>query len=126
MLLRGATLLHVAAEFGNVGAVRLLIEKGADVNIRANVDEHGIGGQTAIYHAVTRFNDFGLAATRILLEAGADLSVRASLPGSYENADDVIDCTPLEYAQRFPGSAFPGANRETLLLLTQWLRESRG
>jgi hypothetical protein len=120
MVLRGATLLHLAAEFGNPDAAQLLIAKGADVNVRATVDEHGIGGQTPIYHAVTQFNDFGLAVTRVLLEAGADLLVRARLPGSYENADEVVDCTPLEYAQRFPGSASPGANDKTLHLLTEW------
>lgn len=33
--LQGATLLHVAAEFGNVEAARLLLDRGADVNARA-------------------------------------------------------------------------------------------
>jgi hypothetical protein len=45
---------------------------------------------------------------------------RPGKPGSYENSGDVVDCTPLEYAQRFPGSAFPGSNRKTLLLLSDW------
>lgn len=120
MVLAGATLLHLAAEFGNAEVARLLLARGAEVNARATVDEHGVGGQTAIFHAVTQFNDWGLSATRILLEAGADLSVRARLPGSYENGEEVVDCTPLEYAQRFPGAAFPGANRKTLLLLAEW------
>lgn len=87
-----------------------------DVNVRAAVDEHGVGGQTPIYHAVTQFNDFGLSVTRALRQAGADLSIRARLPGSYENPDEVVDCTPHEYAQRFPGAAFPGSNRRSLLV----------
>ena len=53
--LRGATLLHVAAEYGNVEAAELFLDRGADVNARATVDESGIGGQTAIFHAVTQF-----------------------------------------------------------------------
>jgi Ankyrin repeats (many copies)/Ankyrin repeat len=123
MTLQGATLLHLAAEFGATDAVHLLIAAGADVNVRATVDEREVGGQTPIYHAVTQFNDVGLSVTQALLEAGADLSIRARLPGSYENPDEVVDCTPLEYAQRFPGSAFPGSNSRTLLLISGWKNE---
>jgi ankyrin repeat protein len=119
LVLSGATLLHVAAEFGNVEAARLLIASGADVNARATSDEHGVGGQTPIYHAVTQLNDWGLSVARVLLEAGADLSVRATLPGSYET-EEVVSCSPLEYAQRYPGPAFPASNGETLHLLTDW------
>jgi hypothetical protein len=54
LLLQGATLLHVAAEFGIVGAARLLLDRGADVNARTTVDDRGVGGQTAIFHAVTQ------------------------------------------------------------------------
>lgn len=120
LLLSGATLLHVAAEFGILDVARLLIASGADINARATIDEHGVGGHTPIYHAVTQFGDWGLPVARILLEAGADLSVRATLPGSYENADEVVSCTPTEYAHRFPGVAFPGSNSKTLALLAAW------
>src|SRR5712691_6434205 len=58
--LRGATLLHVAAEYGIVEAAKLLLDRRADVNARAVVDEAGVGGQTAIFHAVTQFGDWGL------------------------------------------------------------------
>jgi hypothetical protein len=120
LVLKGGTLLHVAAEFGSVEAARLLIDSGADVNARAALDEHGVGGQTPIFHAVTQFQDRGLSVTRVLLEAGADLSVRATVPGSYETSEDLSDCSPLEYARRFPGEAFPGSNGETQRLLTEW------
>src|SRR5215211_8371018 len=59
LLLQGGTLLHVAAEYGNSAAVALLLDRGADVNARAAVDEAGVGGQTAIFHAVTQFDDGG-------------------------------------------------------------------
>jgi hypothetical protein len=52
LLLQGGTLLHVAAEYGNCAAIALLLDRGADVNARATVDETGVGGQTAIFHAV--------------------------------------------------------------------------
>lgn len=52
--LQGATLLHVAAEYGNLEAAMLLLERGAQVDARATVDEAGIGGQSPIFHAVTQ------------------------------------------------------------------------
>ena len=107
LLLTGATLLHVAAEFGIPEAAALLLDRRADVNARATVDDGGIGGQTAIFHAVTQFDDGGLPVARLLVERGADLSVRARLPGHYEQPDEVIECTPLGYALRFQGESQP-------------------
>jgi ankyrin repeat protein len=104
LTLRGATLLHVAAEYGNVEAAKLLLDRGADVNARAMVDEAGVGGQTPIFHAVTQFGDWGLPVAQLLVERGADLSVRVKLPGHYERPGEVVECTPLGYALRFPGN----------------------
>jgi ankyrin repeat protein len=115
--LRGATLLHVAAEYGNVEAAKLLLERGAEVNARAEVDEAGVGGQTPIFHAVTQFFDWGLPVAQLLVERGADLSVRAKLPGHYERPGEIVECTPLGYARLFPG----GENKAVTLL-----RESGG
>ena len=103
LTLRGATLLHVAAEYGNLAAVQLLLERGADVNVRAAVDENGVGGQTPVFHAVTQFWNYGLPVAELLLEHGADLGVRVKLPGHYERAGEVVECTPLGYAELFPG-----------------------
>jgi ankyrin repeat protein len=102
LLLQGATLLHVAAEFGELDAARLLLDRGADVNARATVDTAGVGGQTPLFHAVSQFDDDGLPMARLLVERGADLAVRAKLPGHYERPDELVECTPLGYAERFP------------------------
>jgi ankyrin repeat protein len=109
----------VAAEYGSTAAAQLLIDRSADVNAHAAVDAGGVGGQTPIFHAVTQFGDWGLPMTQLLLDHGADLSVRVMLPGHYERPDEVVECTPLGYAVRFPGEEFPGANERTLMLLKE-------
>jgi ankyrin repeat protein len=104
LTLRGGTLLHVAAEYGNEAAARLLLEFGANVNARVELDAAGLGGQTPLFHAVSQYSDWGLPVARLLVAWGADLQLRARLPGQYERPDEVVECTPLGYARRFPGT----------------------
>jgi hypothetical protein len=115
LALCGGTLLHVAAEYGNPEAAALLLDRGADVNARAAVNDAGVGGQTAIFHAVTQFDDAGLPVTQLLLDRGADLTIRAKLPGHYERPGEIVECTPLGYALLFGGPP----QRKTVTLLRE-------
>jgi len=115
LTLQGATLLHVAAEYGGLEAAALLLDRGADVNARATVDAAGVGGQTAIFHAVTQFDDGALPVAQLLIERGADLAVRAKLPGDYERPGEIVECTPLGYALLFGGAS----QRRTVTLLRE-------
>ena len=115
LLLQGGTLLHVAAEYGNLEGIALLLDRGADVNARATVDDAGVGGQTAIFHAVTQFDDDGLPATQLLIERGADLAIRVKLPGDYERPGEIVECTSLGYALLFGGPR----QRRTVALLRE-------
>lgn len=117
LTLRGATLLHVATEFGSLEGATLLLDRGANVNARAALNDSGIGGQTPIFHAVTQFHDGGLPLAQLLMERGADLAVRAKLPGYYERPGEVVECTPLGYALQFPGPSHHAPNLKTIALL---------
>jgi ankyrin repeat protein len=98
----GASLLHVAAEYGNVKAARVLIEAGADVNARASVDEHGLNGHTPLFHTVNANDNRAAPILELLVAAGADPGVR--LQGitwgkGFEWATTCFDVTPISYAQ---------------------------
>ena len=119
LTLRGATLLHVAAEYGSVDGIRLLLSQGADVNGRATVDDAGVGGQTPIFHAVTQLDDHGVLTTQLLIERGADLSIRVRVPGHYERPGEVVECTPLGYALTFQDVPTRSDKANTVKLLRE-------
>src|SRR5436190_16978076 len=98
----GVSLLHVAAEYGNLDAVRALVEAGADVNATAAVDEHGLNGHTPLFHTVNSNRNRSEPIMRLLLAAGAKADVH--LAGitwgkGYEWETTCFDVTPISYAQ---------------------------
>ena len=104
LTLKGATLLHIAAEFGQTEVAILLLDSGADANATALIDPDGLGGQSTIFHAATQNGDFGIDVVRLLISRGADLSLRCRLPGHYERPEEVFEGNVLDYACLFPGT----------------------
>jgi ankyrin repeat protein len=102
LTLRGATLLHVAAEFGFLDSTRLLLDRSADVNARAEIDADGVGGQTPIFHVLTHFKGMNPEVGELLIARGADLTIRARVPGHYERPGEILDVSAAEYAKLFP------------------------
>ena len=100
--LLGASLLHIASEFGNANAVRVLLEAGADVDARAAVGEHGLNGHTPIFHTVNSAWNRSAPIMHMLLDAGAsaDLRVDGITWGKGMEWETLcFDVTPISYAQ---------------------------
>ena len=98
----GASLLHIAAEFGNRNAVRVLLEAGADVDARAAVDAHGLNGHTQIFHTVNSAWNRSAPIMDMLLDAGASPDVRVNgitWGKGMEWETICFDVTPISFAQ---------------------------
>ncbi len=97
-----ATLLHVAAEYGNQNSARTLIEAGADVNATSGMDEFGLNGHSPLFHTVNSNRNRSLPIMRMLIDAGA--SVTMKLKGlrwgtGYPWETIFFDITPISFAQ---------------------------
>ncbi len=100
--LAGASLLHVAAEYGHAETAAVLIEMGADVNAAADVDAHGFNGHTPLFHTVNSNDNRAAPVMRMLLAAGARADVRLSgitWGRTFEWETTLFDVTPVSYAQ---------------------------
>ncbi len=98
----GASLLHVAAEYGHRAAAEVLLAHGADVEARAAVDAHGLNGHTPIFHTVNSHANRSAPVLELLLSHGARTDVL--LPGitwghTFPWATTCFDVTPISYAQ---------------------------
>jgi hypothetical protein len=96
------TFLHVAAEYGNQAASRILIELGSDVNATASIDDFGVGGHTPIFHTVNSNRNRSAPIMRMLVDAGGSCDVRVDAVywgKSYPWETIFFDVTPISYAQ---------------------------
>lgn len=106
--LAGATLLHMAVDYEELDAARWLLDHGADVNARADIDADGFGGHTPLFSCVVTYNarrkDEPLA--RLLLDRRADPNARASIRKEYPFSRDPSlreyrDVTPIGWGRAF-------------------------
>jgi Ankyrin repeat len=98
----GATLLHVAAEYGSIKVAKRLLAMGAEVDARAATDAHGLGGHTPLFHTVNSNANRSLPVMRALLDAGARVDVRLNgitWGRGFEWETTCFDVTPISYAQ---------------------------
>ena len=116
--LDGSTLLHMCVDFDEIEIARWLIEHGANVDARAEIDADGFGGHTPLFGCVVsqsylcrRQQDAAFA--RLLLDQGADPNARASLRKQLrfvpdQSMHEYRDVTPLAWGERFHGPGTPG------------------
>lgn len=100
--LSDVSLLHVAAEYGNLDAARTLIELGADVNAAAGFDEYGLNGHTPLFHTVNSNGNRSAPIMRALLDAGASCDIRLNglnWGKGYQWETVFFDITPISFAQ---------------------------
>lgn len=109
--IHGGTLLHIAVDFDETEIAEWLVEKGADVNAIASIDEDGFGGQTPLFGTVVsqpysngRQGDGAMAEW--LLKQGSDPKRRASIRkgmGYHEDTRvyEYQDVTPIEFGAQF-------------------------
>ncbi|WOO41621.1 ankyrin repeat domain-containing protein [Rubellicoccus peritrichatus] len=79
--LKGATLFHLAAEYAEIECINVLLDHGADINVRAMVID-GVGGQTPVFHAAAAYDHWKAEALPLLTERVGewlDTSVRATV-----------------------------------------------
>ncbi|HEV2179480.1 MAG TPA: ankyrin repeat domain-containing protein [Gemmatimonadaceae bacterium] len=114
--LGGTTMLHMCIDYDEMDIGRWLLDQGADVNARADVDGDGFGGHTPLFNTVVsqpafwmnhHGGPFEAPFTELLLARGADPNVRASLrkqihPGYFADPlREYRDVTPLSWGERF-------------------------
>ncbi len=98
----GASLLHVAAEYGHLEVGRRLLELGADVDARAATDAFGMNGHTPLFHTVNSNANRAAPVMKLLLQAGARTDILLSgitWGQGFEWETTCLDITPITYAQ---------------------------
>ncbi|HTS09913.1 MAG TPA: ankyrin repeat domain-containing protein [Candidatus Eisenbacteria bacterium] len=128
--LDGTTLLHICVEYDEIETACWLIEHGADVNARADIDSEGFGGHTPLFGCVVnnsylcgRQRDGAFA--RLLLDHGADPNARASIRKQIhfipdESMHEYRDITPLDWGQQFHGQRFHNwVSKEAMQLISE-------
>lgn len=100
--MEGVSGLHVCAEYNSVACARVLLESGVDVDVRAEVDDNGLGGQTPLFHTVNSNNNYCRPMMELLVAAGASLdrNLRGVVWGRGYGWETVVyDVTPISFAQ---------------------------
>jgi ankyrin repeat protein len=111
--LEGTTLLHMSIDFDEFEIAKWLIERGMDVNAKAEMDAAGFGGHTPLFGCIVRQGSHRGTArfAALLLDHGANPNIRASLQKKLIGASDETlhtyrDVTPLEWGRQFHDRSF--------------------
>lgn len=70
-----ASLLHICAEYNHLACAQVLVKHGADINVKAGLDENGFGGQTPIFHTVNQHANKCIDVMKFLIMQKVDLTL---------------------------------------------------
>lgn len=114
--LYNTTLLHICAEFNHVACAKVLVNKGADINARAGLDENGFGGHTPVFHTVNQILNHSTETLSFLLSQSADLqiTVKGFIWGkTYPWETFIPAVNPISYAMM---GLLPQMNRNEIVI----------
>ena len=95
------SLLHICAEYGHLACAKKLAEHGADINVKAGIDENGFGGHTPIFHTVNQDANKSIDVLKYLIAQHADLNltVKGFIWGKgYKWETFIPSVNPISYA----------------------------
>jgi len=108
--LRGATLLHLAVEFGEHDCVDVLLDHYADIKA-ASEGIDGVPGPSPLFHAIGEWEDDPAMLEHLLRRVGEHVDLQTRV--TFRKFGQVIPpVTPLEYAQRCLEENKDSANRQ--------------
>ncbi len=110
------TLLHICAEFNHLDCAKVLVNKGADINARAGLDENGFGGHTPVFHTVNQILNHSTEILSFLLSHSADLqiAVKGFIWGkTYPWETFIPAVNPISYAMM---GLLPQMNRNEIVI----------
>jgi len=111
-----ASLLHICAEYNHLACAQTLVKYGADVNVRAGIDQYGFGGQTPIFHTVNQNANKCIDVMKYLVSQSADLvlTVKGLIWGKgYQWETFIPSVNPISYAMM---GLLPQFNRKEQLI----------
>jgi ankyrin repeat protein len=114
------TLLHLAIDFREREIFDWLLDRGADVNARAALDDEGFGGHTPLFNSIVNGPWKDTDVVRALRDRGADREARANLRKFLDWCETprwhvAENVTPREWGRGFPETGW--VNSEALSLL---------
>ena len=95
------SLLHICAEYNHLASAEVLVKHGADLNVKAGLDENGFGGQTPVFHTVNQNRNRSIDMLKFLLskKVELDITVRGLIWGkNYPWESFIPSVNPISYA----------------------------
>ncbi|MHA4845499.1 ankyrin repeat domain-containing protein [Flavitalea antarctica] len=124
-----STLLHICAEYNHVACAELLLDAGADPNVRAGEDENGFGGHTPVFHTVNQNGNKCIDMMRLLIAHRADLSitVKGLIWGKgYQWETFIPAVNPISYAMMGLLRQFQRSEENIYAVVGELMKEAYG